>query len=233
MTTPTIVQARCNSSTSGGSLSYGGNVFQSAQTARHTNYCIVADSWTTAPQTVSVADTSNGSYILVAQFVDATNVTRISLFCRPNIVAAGAATNTLTVTYATTDNSFPDIVFFEVAGANPSNPVDAGVAHGSAASGTTASSGNFPARVLGELGIGYAYANPATGAGSGWTAVTAMTNGAGGGITNQEGIFESRTIATPTSLAATCGVGNDPWDIIGFGIPSPGTGDVMEFGSAA
>ena len=146
--------------------------YTSAQTAGNTN--ILAIGWNNATSNItSVTDSAGNTYQLAVPTARGTGVSQ-AIYYAPNIKAAAAGTNTVTVTFNTA-TPYVDIRALEYSGLDPVNPFDVGTS--ASGTGTTANSGTVTT-----------------------TAANALIFGAGittGGFSTAGTNFTTRIITTP------------------------------------
>jgi Fibronectin type III domain len=171
--------------------------YASAQTAGNMN--IVAVGWDSSTITLkSLSDTEGNSYQLAASYIDSNGITQ-AIYYAPNIVAAAAGTNAVTVTLSS-KTSHPDLRILEYSGVNALDKA-------ASAQGTsqTASSGNVTTTQPNELLFGACYNFGTTnGPGSGYTSRL---------LTPDSDLAEDSIVSSAGVYAATASVsggsGND------------------------
>ena len=136
-----------------------------AQNAGDLNVVVLG--WTDTTSSVSsIVDTSGNSYAVAGSPIVGTNATQV-VFYAPNIAAAAAGANTVTVTFGNAVT--PDVRVLEYSGLSTSAPLD--VTIGSNGSGTTLSSGLVTTLNANDLLVGAAFtAGSYAAAGAGYTA---------------------------------------------------------------
>ena len=146
--------------------------YTGAQTAGNTN--ILAIGWNNATSTItSVTDSAGNTYQLAVPTARGAGVSQ-AIYYAPNIKAAAAGTNTVTVTFNTA-TPYVDIRALEYSGLDPVNPFDVGTS--ASGTGTSANSGTVTT-----------------------TAANALIFGAGmttGGFSTAGTNFTTRIITTP------------------------------------
>jgi Domain of unknown function (DUF1929)/Bacterial Ig domain/Glucodextranase, domain B len=166
--------------------------YPAAQSAGNINLVVVG--WNDAKATVtSVSDSKGNSYTrAVGPTVRANRATQ-SIYFAPNISAAAANSNIVTVRFSVAA-SFPDIRILEYSGLDPVSPLVGGV--GATGSSTTTNSGSLTTTVPNVLLVGAnVVANLTTGPGAGFTSRM---------ITDPNSdIVEDRVVTTIGSYSAT------------------------------
>ena len=171
--------------------------YTNAQTAGDTN--ILAIGWNNATSNItSVTDSAGNTYQLAVPTARGTGLSQ-AIYYAPNIKAAPAATNTVTVTFNTA-TPYVDIRATEYSGLDPTNPFDVGTS--ASGTSTTANSGTVtttaPSLIFG--------AGMTTGGFS--TAGTGFTTRI---ITNPDAdIAQDRTVTTAGAYSATAPLGSAP-----------------------
>ena len=169
--------------------------YTSAQTAGNTN--ILAIGWNNTTSTITaVTDTAGNTYQLAVPTARGTGISQ-AIYYAPNIKAAPAATNTVTVTFNTA-TPYVDIRATEYSGLATTNPFDVGTS--ASGTSTTATSGTVTTTAPNELIFG---AGMTTGGFS--TAGTGFTTRI---ITNPDAdIAQDRTVTTAGAYTATAPLG--------------------------
>jgi len=169
--------------------------YTAAQNAGDLNLVVVG--WNDSTATVTaVTDSKGNTYTRAVGPTIQSGVATQSIYYARNIVAAGARTNTVTVTFST-GASYPDIRILEYSGADRNNPVDVTAA----ASGNSTTSNSGSATTTGATDLIF-----------GANLVQTLTSGPGSGFTRRiltvpDGdIAEDRTVTTTGSYNATAPV---------------------------
>jgi uncharacterized membrane protein len=169
--------------------------YTSAQSAGDLNVVVVG--WNDSSATVTAVTDSKGNLYTraVGPTVQSGKGTQ-SIYYAKNIAAAGAGTNTVTVTFSR-NAKYPDIRIVEYSGADTNNPVD--VTAAAMGSGNSSSSGSVTTTNANDLIFGADLVQTLTGAaGSGFTRRM---------LTTPDGdIVEDKAVSTPGSYAATATV---------------------------
>ena len=174
--------------------------YTDAQTAGDTN--IIAIGWNNATSTItSVTDTAGNTYQAAVPTTRGTGISQ-AIYYAPNIKAAPAGTNTVTVTFNTA-TPYVDIRAPEYSGLATTNPFD--LATSATGTGTTATSGTLTTTTPNELLFA---AGTTTGgfttAGTGFTTRIITTPDAD--------IAEDQTATTTGTYTATAPLGGTaPW----------------------
>ena len=186
--------------------------FTAAQTAGHLN--VVAVGWNDSTATVTrVADSKGNTYTRAVGPTVQNGYASQSIYYAKNIVAAAAASNTVTVTFSTAA-AYPDIRILEYSGADTNNPVDVVAA----ASGNSSSSNSGSATTTNPSDLIF-----------GADLVQTLTSGPGSGFTNRlltmpDGdIAEDKMVSTTGSYSATAPVAPaGPWimQMVAFRTPA-------------
>ena len=123
--------------------------YTGAQTAGNTN--ILAIGWNNATSNItSVTDSAGNTYQLAVPTARGTGVSQ-AIYYAPNIKAAAAGTNTVTVTFNTA-TPYVDIRALEYSGLDPANPFDVGTS--ASGTGTSANSGTVTTTAANALIFG-------------------------------------------------------------------------------
>jgi len=137
-----------------------------AQGAGNLNVVIVGWNDTTTTVT-SVTDTKGNSYVLAVGPALVSGTLSQSIYYAPNITAAAAGTNTVTVKFSGAAN-YPDVRILEYSGLDKNNPLD--VAKGATGSNATSDSGALTTTNPNDLLVGANIVVSSTSAaGSGYT----------------------------------------------------------------
>jgi uncharacterized membrane protein len=190
--------------------------YSSAQVAGDLNVVVVG--WNDSNSTISrIVDSKGNTYTRAVGPTIQSGVASQSIYYAKNITAAGAGTNTVTVTFSTAA-AYPDIRILEYSGADPNSPVD--VTSASYGSGSSCNSGSATTTNSTDLILGANIVQTMTGApGSGYTKRL---------LTQPDGdIAEDQMTTTTGSYGATASV--DPsaqWvmQMVAFRTPSGGGG---------
>jgi glucose/arabinose dehydrogenase/chitodextrinase len=165
------------------------------------NFNVVAVGWNSASGTItSVTDTKGNAYVLAAPIKRGTALSQ-AIYYAPNIKAANAGSNTVSVMF-NTGVPWPDVRVAEYSGVDNTNPLDATVSGNGA--GSTASSGNLTTTASNDLIFG-----------AGMT--TGVYNGGTNGFTTRiitpqnADIVIDKIATTAGSYAATADVGSSDW----------------------
>jgi concanavalin A-like lectin/glucanase superfamily protein/Big-like domain-containing protein len=166
--------------------------FSAAQTAGDLNVVVIG--WKDSRATITqVTDSKGNTYARGVGPTIISGATSQSIYYAKNISAAGAGTNTVTVTFSMAAAK-PDVRIAEYSGVDPTNPVD--VTAAASGSGRTASSGNATTTNANDLIVG---ANT----------VVSITSGPGSGYTKrllsspQGNILEDQAVSRTGSYSAT------------------------------
>src|SRR6476469_2491604 len=192
VTPPTFVQV--NSAVPQTNQSTVATTYTAAQTAGNTN--ILAIGWNHTTSTITaVTDTAGNTYQLAVPTARGTGLSQ-ALYYAPNIKAAPAASNTVTVTFNTA-TPYVDIRATEYSGLATTNPFDVGTsASGTSASATTGTVTTTAPGLIFSAGM-------TTGGFS--TAGTGFTTRI---ITNPDAdIAQDRTVTTAGAYTATANLG--------------------------
>ena len=173
--------------------------YNNAQTAGNTN--IIAIGWNNTTSTITaVTDTAGNTYQLAAPTARGTGISQ-AIYYAPNIKAAPAATNTVTVTFNTA-TPYVDIRATEYSGLATTNPFDVGTS----ATGTsaTATTGTVTTTAPGLIFSAGMTTGGFSTAGTGFTARL---------ITNPDAdIAQDRTVTTAGAYTATANLsGSAAW----------------------
>ncbi len=173
--------------------------YTSAQVAGDTN--ILAIGWNNATSNItSVTDSAGNAYQVAVPTARGSGLSQ-AIYYAPNIKAAGAGANTVTVTFNTA-TPFIDIRALEYSGLDPVNPFDVGAS--ASGNSTAANSGSVTTSAASEL----IFAAGMT-AGVFSAAGTNFTNRI---ITAQDGdIAEDRLVTTAGSYTATASLSSATW----------------------
>lgn len=210
--TPAYVQG---SSTTGGGLT---NTYIGAQSAGDLN--VVAIGWEGNTVTLNtISDIKGNTYSPVATVIQGTIVE--ALYYAPNIAAAGAGANTVTVTFTGSPMGV-DIRAAEYSGVATSSPLDVAPSAGTGASGTALTTGSANTTQAVDLLVGTTYAAGNSSAGTGYTQRILSPDGS---------LVEDKVTSTTGSYTVTATQSiSGAWIIQGAyfkaapGFPSPGTG---------
>jgi copper(I)-binding protein len=175
-------------------------IFTGAQAAGDMNVVVVG--WNDSTATVSgVVDSSGNVYTLAAAPVVVSGFATQAIYYAPNIVAAAAGANIVTVTFST-PAVFPDIRVLEYHGAALTNTVD--VTAGASGNSASSSSGPVTTTNAGDLIFGAnLVAGTTTGAGTGFTSRL---------LTNPDAdIAEDQMVTAIGSYTATAPVTSGQW----------------------
>ena len=168
--------------------------FTSAQTAGNLNVVVVG--WNDSTATVSsVRDSKGNVYTRAVGPTVVSGFLSQSVYYAKNIVAAGAAGNTVTVTFSAAA-AFPDIRILEYSGADPNNPVD--VTAAGSGNSTSSSSGSATTTTATDLILGADTVTTTSGLGTGFTKRI---------LTNPDAdLVEDKMVTTTGSYSATAPV---------------------------
>jgi hypothetical protein len=175
-------------------------LYTAAQTTGNLN--VVAVGWNDVTSHVlTVNDTSGNVYARAVGPTLQPGIQSASIYYAPNIAAAGAARNTVTVTFDAAAD-FADVKIAEYGGIDPVNPVD--VAVGASGTGATASSGTVATTNANDLLVGANNVQMGTtGPGAGYTERV---------LTTPDGnILEDRIVTAAGSYSATAPVISGGW----------------------
>ena len=193
--------------------------FAAAQTAGDLNVVVIG--WNdTAAAVQSVTDSSGNVYVpAVGPTALSGNATQ-SIYYAPNIVAAAANGNKVTVTFNSAAQ-FVDVRVAEYSGLATSSPVD--VVSGATGSGSTANSGSVTSTNANDLIVaGNMVQTRTSGAGTSFTSRV---------ITSPDGdILEDRTVTATGSYSATAALATSGWwvmDMVAFRAAGSGGSDTQ------
>ena len=174
--------------------------YTAAQTAGDLNVVVVG--WNDSTATVSsVTDSKGNVYTSAVGPTVVSGTLSQSIYYAKNIVAAGAGTNIVTVTFSTAA-AYPDIRILEYSGADPDNPVDVTAA----ASGNSNSSNSGSSTTTNPTDLIF-----------GANIVTTLTTGLGSNftsrmITSPDGdIAEDWMVTATGSYSATAPLSSGAW----------------------
>jgi hypothetical protein len=189
--------------------------YTQAQTAGDLNVVVVGWNDSTA-QINSVTDSKSNAYVLgVGPTVQSGTATQ-AIYYGKNIAAAGANSNTVTVTF-NTGATAPDIRIAEYSGIDPTTPVD--VVAAAQGNGASSSSGSVNTVNANDLLVGANLVQQSTtGPGAGYTSRV---------ITSPDGdILEDQIVNTAGSRSATAAVTGGAWimQMVAFRVAGSGVG---------
>ncbi len=169
--------------------------YTGAQVAGDTN--VLAIGWNNATSSItSVTDSAGNTYQLAVPTARGTGVSQ-AIYYAPNIKAAAAGTNTVTVTFNTA-TPYVDVRALEYSGLDPVNPFDAGAS--AAGTGTTASSGSVNTTAANDMLFSAGMTTGGfLGAGAGFSSRIITTPDAD--------IAQDRLVSTAGSYSATATLG--------------------------
>ena len=196
----TITFVQVNSATPHGAPTAVTVPYTAAQTAGNLNVVVIG--WGDGTASVaSVTDSKNNTYTLAAPVVRiASPGLSQTIYYAPNISAAAAGTNTVTVTFDSAAN-FPDVRILEYNGADPSAPLD--VTAGGTGTGTTSASPAVTTTTANDLLFAAnVVATVNTGPGAGFTQRIITTDG---------NIAEDRMVSAVGSYSATAVLDSGEW----------------------
>jgi Abnormal spindle-like microcephaly-assoc'd, ASPM-SPD-2-Hydin len=189
--------------------------FTAAQTAGDLNVVVVG--WFNTTPVGTVTDSSGNTYTLaVGPTTTSSSPWPIwqSIYYAKNIAAAGAGTNSVTVTFSTAAQ-YPDIRILEYNGVDPNNPVD--ITASNSGSSTMSSSGSATTTNATDLLFGANMVDTnTTGPGSGFTRRL---------LTAYRDIAEDQMVTIAGSYSATAPLrSSGPWimQMVAFRTPSAG-----------
>lgn len=157
-TSPPISLVQDNSSASGSTKTTTRTaVFSSAQTSGNMN--IVVASWSSSSGTVSVSDTTNGSYSSAVGAIHTTSGGSMAIFYKSGIASAAAGSNTVTATLSAAATDF-DVAILEYHGVTTLDTTGSAAISGATISNTVTSTTNPSLLITGMIGIN---TNPQTG----------------------------------------------------------------------
>ena len=192
VTPPAFVQV--NSAVPQTNQSTVATTYTAAQTAGNTN--ILAIGWNNTTSTITaVTDTAGNTYQLAVPTARGTGLSQ-AIYYAPNIKAAPAASNTVTVTFNTATR-YVDIRATEYSGLDTTNPLD--VATSASGTGTTATTGTVTTTAPGLIFSAGMTTGGFSTAGTGFTTRI---------ITNPDAdIAQDRTVTTAGAYTATANLG--------------------------
>jgi hypothetical protein len=166
--------------------------FNSAQSAGDLNVVVIGWKDTTA-QVSRVADSKGNTYALAAGPTLHSGFGSQAIYYAKNIVAAGAGTNSVTVTFSTAARN-PDLRILEYSGADPTNPLDVTV--GGTGNSRNTSSGSATTTSATDLILGTNLGSTvSSGPGSNFTKRLLTTP--------QGNLVEDRSVSSTGSYSAT------------------------------
>ena len=175
--------------------------YAAAQNAGDLNVVVIGWANSTA-QVNSVTDSKGNNYLVAVGPTTLAHVATQVIYYAPNIAAAAAGTNTVTVTF----NSavpYPDVRVVEYSGISTSNPFDVGVG-ASSITGTSTNSGSVTTGNANDLLVGAnSIGDVFAAAGSGYT-VRVVTN-------PDSDLVEDQTVTATGSYSATATQVNSSW----------------------
>ena len=174
--------------------------YTAAQTAGDTNIVVIG--WSDATSTIaSVTDTNGNTYSPAIGPTQQAGIQSQAIYVAPNIVAAGAGANSVTVTFSGSV-PFPDMRILEYSGLAAVSPLDAAV--GGTGNGTTSNSGSLTTTSPNELLFAA-------------STVDSITTGAGTGYTSRvitstdSNIAEDQGAAAVGTYSATASMSSGNW----------------------